>query len=79
MRSKSDLIDTIMSSILVGVAAGASPETCSYEQSIAVTKSKWQSEAGAIGLNRELFQRSAITSNTVAGLCREQEQEMLVS
>ena len=78
MRSKSDLIDTIMSSILVGVA-GASPETCSYEQSISVTKSKWQSEAGAIGLNRELFQRSAITSNTVAGLCREQEQEMLVS
>ena len=50
MRSKSDLIDTIMSSILVGVA-GASPETCSYEQSIAVTKSKWQSEADAIGLN----------------------------
>ena len=75
--SKLDLIDTKMSSIHVGVA-GASPATCSFEQSIAFRKLKWQSDAGATRIHWELFQSLAIISNTVAGLYSKQEQEMLV-
>ena len=67
IRSKLDLMETMISSILWGVA-GESPATCSCEQSMALMKSTWHLDAGAIGLNASLFHRSLITSNTVGGL-----------
>jgi hypothetical protein len=63
----SDLIDARQSSIFCGVA-GRSPSTSLYEQSVAIWKSRWQADAGAIGLNVESFQSSAIASNTFGGL-----------
>ena len=67
IRSKSDLMETMRSSNLWGVA-GESPTTCSCEQSMALMKAIWHSDAGVIGLNASLFNRSLITSNTVGGL-----------
>ena len=60
-------MDVKMSSTLCGVA-GVSPATRSYEQLVASWKSKWHSDAGAIGLKLELFHKSEITSKTVGGL-----------
>jgi hypothetical protein len=67
MRRRSEQMDTMISSIFWGVA-GDNPATCSYEQSMAFTKSKWHSEAGAMGLKCGLFHISAMASNTVGGL-----------
>lgn len=68
-------MDVKMSSTFCGVA-GVSPATRSYEQSVASWKSKWHSDAGAIGLKVELFHKSEITSKTVGGLKESHDKKI---
>jgi hypothetical protein len=55
------LMEVKRSAILTAVAA-VRPAIAAWEQSIPDTKSEWQLDGGAIGLNSELFQSSAISS-----------------
>ena len=55
------------------------PSHLKIEQSIALKKSTWHSDDGAIGLNSLLFQSLLMTSNTVGGLLIKGEQETGVS
>jgi hypothetical protein len=57
-------------SIFCGVA-GSIRLTFSKEQFVAVQKSEWQMDAGAVGLDSLSFHKSAITSNTVCALQRK--------
>ena len=72
IRSMLNLMETMRSLILWGVT-GERPATCSCEQSMALMKSTWHLDAGAIGLNSSLFHRSLKRSrrsvNQMASKC----------
>ena len=71
-------MDANESSIFCSVA-GVNPATRSKVHGVASWKLKWQSEGQAARLNLELYNSTAITSNTVGGVCGMSKKRGCVS